>query len=101
MADVTLMKTPAETALVQAFESAKTLLPGNVESRSQAFELFTQRGLPHRRVEEFKYTDLRAVLREIAPFASVPSADEAKAPASGTISTPSGNVLKFTASCTK
>jgi len=79
MADVTLMKTPAETALVQAFESAKTLLPGNVESRSQAFELFTQRGLPHRRVEEFKYTDLRAVLREIAPFASVPSADEAKA----------------------
>src|SRR3712207_287471 len=79
MADVTLMKTPAETALAQAFESAKTTLPGNGESRAQAFELFTQRGLPHRRVEEFKYTDLRALLREIAPFASVPSADEAEA----------------------
>ena len=74
MADVTLMKTPAETALVQAFESAKTLLPGNVESRAQAFELFTQRGLPHRRVEEFKYTDLRAAMREAAPFAEKPSA---------------------------
>ncbi|HZB62161.1 MAG TPA: Fe-S cluster assembly protein SufD [Microvirga sp.] len=79
MADVTLMRTPAETALVQAFESAKTLLPGNVESRAQAFELFSKAGLPHRRVEEFKYTDLRALLREVAPFAGIPSADEAKA----------------------
>ncbi len=79
MADVTLMKTPAETALAQAFESAKTLLPGNVESRAQAFELFSKAGLPHRRVEEFKYTDLRALLREVAPFAGIPSAEEAGA----------------------
>src|SRR5919112_2560606 len=79
MADVTLMKTPAETALVQAFESSKTLLPGNVESRAQAFELFAKAGLPHRRVEEFKYTDLRALMREVAPFAGVPSAEEARA----------------------
>ncbi len=79
MADVTLMRTPAETALVQAFESAKTLLPGNVESRAQAFELFSKAGLPHRRVEEFKYTDLRALLREVAPFAGIPSAEEARA----------------------
>jgi Fe-S cluster assembly protein SufD len=78
MADVTLMKTPAETALVQAFESAKTTLPGSVESRAQAFEQFNSRGLPHRRVEEFKYTDLRTLMREVAPFAGVPSADEAK-----------------------
>ena len=33
-------------------------------------------GLPHRRVEEFKYTDLRALMREIAPFAATPSATE-------------------------
>ncbi|WP_457090074.1 Fe-S cluster assembly protein SufD [Microvirga sp. P5_D2] len=78
MADVTLMKTPAETALVQAFESTKSVLPGNAESRAQAFEQFNSRGLPHRRVEEFKYTDLRALMREVAPFAGVPSADEAK-----------------------
>jgi Fe-S cluster assembly protein SufD len=79
MADVTLMKTPAETALAQAYESAKTTLPGSVESRAEAFELFTRNGLPHRRVEEFKYTDLRALLREAAPFAGTPSADEARA----------------------
>lgn len=78
MADVTLMKTPAETALAQAFESAKTTLPGNAESRAQAFEQFNSRGLPHRRVEEFKYTDLRALMREVAPFAATPSADEAQ-----------------------
>ncbi|WP_134495660.1 Fe-S cluster assembly protein SufD [Microvirga pakistanensis] len=83
MADVTLMKTPAETALAQAFESAKTVLPGSVESRAQAFEQFSARGLPHRRVEEFKYTDLRALLREVAPFANVPSAEEAKAALEG------------------
>ncbi|HZH09789.1 MAG TPA: Fe-S cluster assembly protein SufD [Microvirga sp.] len=83
MADVTLMKTPAETALAQAFESALTTLPGNAESRAQAFEQFNARGLPHRRVEEFKYTDLRALLREIAPFAGVPTADEAKAALQG------------------
>jgi len=79
MADVTLMKTPAETALAQAFESARTALPGEAESRAQAFEQFNLRGLPHRRVEEFKYTDLRALLREIAPFVKTPSAGEAKA----------------------
>ncbi|MCB8820642.1 Fe-S cluster assembly protein SufD [Microvirga rosea] len=78
MADVTLMKTPAETGLVQAFESAKTLLPGNAESRAKAFEQFNLRGLPHRRVEEFKYTDLRALMREAAPFAGTPSAVQAK-----------------------
>ena len=83
MADVTLMKTPAETALAQAFESAKTSLPGQTESRAQAFEQFTQRGLPHRRVEEFKYTDLRAMMREIAPFAGVPTTDEVKAALAG------------------
>jgi len=83
MADVTLMKTPAETALAQAFESARTTLPGDAESRAQAFELFSSRGLPHRRVEEFKYTDLRALLREVAPFANQPSADEAKAALQG------------------
>ncbi|MFC4173315.1 Fe-S cluster assembly protein SufD [Microvirga sp. GCM10011540] len=79
MADVTLMKTPAETALAQAYESAKAILPGNVESRAEAFELFTRNGLPHRRVEEFKYTDLRALMREAAPFAGTPTASEAKA----------------------
>jgi Fe-S cluster assembly protein SufD len=79
MAEIKLMKTPAETGLAQAYETVKTTLPGDAQSRAQAFELFTKNGLPHRRVEEFKYTDLRALMREAAPFAGTPSADEAKA----------------------
>jgi Fe-S cluster assembly protein SufD len=79
MAEITLMKTPAETGLAQAYETVKTTLPGDAQSRAQAFELFTRSGLPHRRVEEFKYTDLRALMREAAPFAGTPSAGEAKA----------------------
>jgi len=73
MAEVTLMRTPAETELAQAFEAAKATLPGDVESRARAFELFTKNGLPHRRVEEFKYTDLRTFMRDVAPFAAAPS----------------------------
>ena len=83
MADVALMKTPAETGLAQAFETAKASLPGNAESRAQAFETFNRNGLPHRRVEEFKYTDLRALMREAAPFASAPTAEEARAALAG------------------
>ena len=79
MGAVTLMRTPAETALVQAFEAAKGKLPGDRSTRERAFNDFIEVGLPHRRVEEFKYTDLRAALREAAPFAEKPSAEEAKA----------------------
>ena len=34
------------------------------------------KGLPHRRVEEWKYTDLRALMREAKPLASAPDADD-------------------------
>ena len=55
------MRTPSETALVQAFEAAKAQSSGRRGiARVQAFEIFNRNGLPHRRVEEFKYTDLRA-----------------------------------------
>jgi Fe-S cluster assembly protein SufD len=79
MAAITLMKTPAETGLAQAFEAVKATLPGNRDAREQAFRLFYERGLPHRRVEEFKYTDLRAAMRDAAPFANRPAAEEARA----------------------
>jgi Fe-S cluster assembly protein SufD len=73
------MRTPAETALVQAFEAAKAKLPGDRSSRERAFNDFIEVGLPHRRVEEFKYTDLRAAIREAAPFADRPTAEQARA----------------------
>jgi Fe-S cluster assembly protein SufD len=79
MGAVTLMKTPAETALAQAFEAAKGKLPGDRAARVKAFSDFIEVGLPHRRVEAFKYTDLRAAMREAAPFAEKPSAEAARA----------------------
>jgi Fe-S cluster assembly protein SufD len=79
MAEVTVMRTAAETALAQSFEALRDRLPGRPEDRAQAFQLFAERGLPHRRVEEFKYTDLRAGMREAAPLASRPDAAAARA----------------------
>jgi len=75
MADVTPMKTPAEQALTAAYAAARGTLPGQgavAKLREQAFERFEARGLPHRRVEEWKYTDLRALMREMAPLAAPP-----------------------------
>ena len=42
--------------------------------RESAFKRFEIAGLPHRRVEEWKYTDLRALMRDAKPLASVPDA---------------------------
>ncbi len=78
MADVAMMKTPAEESLGHAFDDLKTKLPGSVSMRSEAFRLFQEKGLPHRRVEEFKYTDLRASLRDAAPFAKPLTSTEAR-----------------------
>ena len=85
MADVTPMKTPAEQALSAAYEAARGTLPGKgavANMREQAFQAFETRGLPHRRVEEWKYTDLRALMREANPLAPIPDA-KAKARAKG------------------
>ena len=43
-----------------------------------AFDVFVREGLPHRRVEDWKYTDLRALMREAKPLAAPPDA-QAKA----------------------
>jgi Fe-S cluster assembly protein SufD len=77
MADVKVMKTAAETALARAYADARDRLPGDAAvaaQRAAAFELFTREGLPHRRVEEWKYTDLRALMRDAKPLAPLPDA---------------------------
>ena len=56
---------------------ARARLPGGdaiAAQRAAAFDLFAREGLPHRRVEEWKYTDLRALMREAKPLASPPDA---------------------------
>ena len=77
MAQVKVIKTAAETALAQEFAQAHARLPGSAtvaKQRAAAFELFAKEGLPHRRVEEWKYTDLRALMRDAKPLASPPDA---------------------------
>src|SRR5579864_6796718 len=77
MADVKVIKTAAETALAQAYEAARDRLPGDdavASQREAAFALFAKEGLPHRRIEEWKYTDLRALMREAKPLAAPPDA---------------------------
>ncbi len=74
-AEVLAMKTPAEQALSAAFTGARGKLPGKgalANLRADAFKQFETLGLPHRRVEEWKYTDLRALMREAYPLAPPP-----------------------------
>jgi Fe-S cluster assembly protein SufD len=61
----------------EAFDSVRDRLPGAgkvSEARRQAFEAFERAGLPHRRIEDWKYTDLRALMREVLPLAAAPDA---------------------------
>ena len=77
-ADVRAIKTPTEQAISAAFAAARGNLPGKdavSALREQAFREFDARGLPHRRVEEWKYTDLRTLMRGLYPLALPP--DEA------------------------
>lgn len=70
--NVAVMKTKAEAALGEQFEAAAARLPGTgwvKDLRKQAIGIFEARGLPHRRIEEWKYTDLRERLREALPLA--------------------------------
>lgn len=68
----TPLRTPAEDALLRLFPDVVDMLPGDAPVaalRRDAFDRFVAGGLPHRRVEEWKYTDLRANLRHVAPIA--------------------------------
>src|ERR1022692_4137544 len=77
MADVKVMKTAAETALAHVYAEARSRLPGDdaiAAQRAAAFDVFAREGLPHRRVEDWKYTDLRALMRDAKPLATPPDA---------------------------
>ncbi|MEW6454304.1 MAG: Fe-S cluster assembly protein SufD [Pseudomonadota bacterium] len=73
-AEVRTMKTAAELSLADAYTAAKAKLPGIAALRESAFRKFEVDGLPNRRVEEWKYTDLRALMREAMPVAGAPDA---------------------------
>lgn len=74
--NVALVKSQSETAHDRLFASVRDRLPGKAEVaklRARAFDEFARQGLPNRRIEQWKYTDLRARLGEIAPPAAAPA----------------------------
>ena len=63
-------RTPAETALIDAFGERLSLLPGDgavMLQRDDAIEAIKE-GLPTRRVEAWHYTDLRRLLNAVPDF---------------------------------
>jgi Fe-S cluster assembly protein SufD len=70
-------KTKAEQALSHNFEAVAAKLPGGnavAEARKAAIGTFAALGLPHRRLEQWKYTDLRGALKEaLAPAVREPA----------------------------
>jgi Fe-S cluster assembly protein SufD len=75
--NVALVKTDTSRAGRDVFAHALERLPGTgkvADVRQEAFATFERLGLPHRRVEEYKYTDLRALMREVLPLAAAPDA---------------------------
>jgi Fe-S cluster assembly protein SufD len=74
----TRIRTKAEEALAQHFSALDRSDPMR-EARAAAFETFLEKGLPHRRIEDWKYTDLRALMRDAPAPAAPASAEEAKA----------------------
>src|SRR5262245_58656814 len=75
--NVALAKTDTGRALSDAFAIARERLPaaGKVaDFRRKALEAYERAGLPQRRIEDWKYTDLRVLIREVLPLAAAPNA---------------------------
>ena len=75
--NVALAKAEPGRALSDVFTVARDRLPGDGkvgEFRRQALESYERMGLPHRRIEDWKYTDLRVLMREVLPLAVEPDA---------------------------
>jgi len=68
-------RTKGEQGYLDMFEAAADALPGARESfvsglRRKAIEAYGRLGLPHRRIEAWKYTDLRSRLTDAYPLLS-------------------------------
>ena len=75
--NLALAKNETGRALSDSFAVARDRLPGAgkvADARRAAFEAYDRVGLPHRRIEDWKYTDLRALMREVLPLAPAPDA---------------------------
>ncbi|MEO0618298.1 MAG: Fe-S cluster assembly protein SufD [Pseudomonadota bacterium] len=85
---LTVVRNAAEDGFISAWAARRDALPGDAtvaKARTEAMARFEAHGLPNRRVEEWKYTDLRAAIKEALPLsddddASVQAVETAIAP---------------------
>ena len=66
-------RSKAEQALLDIYEAAADGLPGSASiaaMRQSAIRTFGSLGLPHRRIEAWKYTDLRGAIDDVPPLAA-------------------------------
>ena len=76
-AEPRILKTEAEQQLADSYGALRDRLPGHAAAtlrRDAAIATFERAGLPHRRVEAWKYTDLRALMGEALPLANTAAA---------------------------
>ncbi len=79
--NVVLAKTETAHAGSELLAVARDRLPGTgkvADLRLQALEAHERLGLPNRRVEDWKYTDLRVLMRDVLPLAAAPDAEALK-----------------------
>ncbi|MDB5572512.1 MAG: FeS assembly protein SufD, partial [Hyphomicrobiales bacterium] len=71
------LRTAAEAALLESFETSPLLRDAHRDQRAQAMQRFAETGLPSRRMEPWHYTDLRTLLKD-APALADPQAPAAQ-----------------------
>lgn len=75
--NVALAKTDKPDIAGEAFAAVRARVQEPVKiaaARTLALDAFQRIGLPHRRIEDWKYTDLRALMKTVAPLAPAPDA---------------------------
>lgn len=77
-AELAIVRSPAEEAIVTRYPAFKSgqahwAAPAVARVREEGFATLKRDGLPNRRVEEWKYTDLRGLLRDLPEPSEGPS----------------------------
>jgi Fe-S cluster assembly protein SufD len=96
--NVVMAKSETRRAAGDVFASVRDRLPGGgkaAQVREQAFAAFEHAGLPHRRIEDWKYTDLRALMRDVLPLATAPDADALKCAEAALAALPAVNAARL------
>jgi len=75
-----ILRTQAEQDLIRQFEDRYANGQGGLSLlRHDAFAGLRESGLPHRRVEDYKYTDLKSAIASVPEIADRPDLDAARA----------------------